>query len=86
MSTTLSNPFGIYDPKHWTNRKPTKKSIYQQTVGNPYLRSVATDMLYKQMESARSTGHKKAITNDLRALGQGDYLTLDHGEPPKGAN
>lgn len=84
--TTLGNPYGIFDPKHWTNRKPKKKSMYQQTIGNPYLRSVAIEMLFKQLQTAKSPGHKKAIAMDLRALGQEDYLEADNGEPPKGAN
>ena len=83
--TTLNNPYGIFDPKHWTNRKPKKKSLYQQTLGNTYLRSVAIEMLYAQLANAKSPGHKKAIGYDLRALGQEDYLEADHGEAPKGA-
>lgn len=83
--STLDNPFGIFDPKHWTNRKPKKKSLYQQTIGNDYLRSVAIGMLYGQLDTARSSGHKKAIGYDLRALGQGDYLEADNGHAPKNA-
>lgn len=72
--------------KHWTLKKPTKvKSMYSQTVGNPYLRSVAVERLYSDLVQAKSSGHKKYITSDLLALGQGDYLEADHGEAPKGA-
>lgn len=74
--------------RHWTlaKLKPIK-SLYQQTIGNLYLRSVAVDMLYKQVEQAKSSGHKKAIIGDLRALGEGDYISgYDDGEAPKGAN
>ena len=72
--------------KHWTLKTPKKiKSMYSQTVGNPYLRSVATEVLFRQLGTAKSNGHIKAITNDLRAMGQGDYLEADHGEAPKGA-
>lgn len=73
--------------KHWTLARPKKASLYQQTIGNLYLRSVAVTALYSDLFSAKSSGHKKFISGDLRALGEGDYISgYDDGEPPKGAN
>lgn len=84
--TTLDNPYGIFDPKHWTNaKKKHRPSMYQMTLGNPYLRSVATEMLFGQLQSAKSAAHKKFIAMQLRSLGQEDYLEADNGEAPKGA-
>jgi hypothetical protein len=73
--------------KHWTLAKPKQKSLYQQTIGNLYLRSVVIGSLYNDLLSAKSSGHKRFISGDLRALGEGDYIPgFDDGEPPKGIN
>ncbi len=61
-----------------------KKSLYRQTIGNPYLRAIAVQALYGDLSRAKSSGHKKAITNELLALGEGDYSPADHGMAPKG--
>lgn len=65
-----------------------RQSVYQQTLGRPYLRSAMIQGLMHDLDMARKSGNQgwiKAITNDLHALGEGDYLEADHGEAPKGA-
>ena len=61
------------------------KSLYRQTVGNPYIRGIAVGALYGDLSRAKSSGHKRYIENELNALGEGDFINgYDSGEPPKG--
>lgn len=86
--TTLNNPYGIFDPKHWTNRKTKKPSVYAQTIGNPYLRSVMETVLLKQLDTLESQGkaggsYWKFVVNSLHSIGAGDYNERDHGNDIK---
>lgn len=70
---------------HWTQRKSKKPSVYHQTLGNPYMRSIMIEALFGDLDRAKSPGHKRAIINDLRSLSVGDYTPADEGMAPKGA-
>lgn len=64
------------------------KSMYQQTLGRPNLRGIAVEALYGDLERAKKSGnqgYERFITNELHALGQGDYTPKDEGMAPKGA-
>lgn len=86
--TTLNNPYGIKDPKHWTNAKPRKPSIYAQTLGKPILRDAIVNRLLNEYRSIKGeTKYKNYLRNQLRSLGADDFTNgYDDGEPPKGAD
>lgn len=75
--------------KHWTLRKASKRpSMYIQTLGRPELRSLGIEALYGDLERARAQGnqgYERAVTNELHALGEGDYIPgFDDGNGPIG--
>lgn len=85
------NKYGISDPKHHTNRKPSKPTMFQQVNAiedietSLVMRNAAIETLFQDLARAKTPAHKKFIESQLRAFGEGDYTPADEGEAPKGA-
>ena len=65
-------------------KRPAKPSIYAQTCGNPYLRSIAIEALLGDLDRIEAQGKKDSgywrfVVNQLHSLGAGDYDERDAG-------
>lgn len=75
---------------HWTQRTKARTSLYRQTAGNPHLRAIAIESLFRDKEriehdGKKGSGYDKFVSAELTALGVGDYIPgFDDGEAPKG--
>lgn len=53
--------------------------MYQQTIGNPFLRAIAVSALFDDLSNAKSEGMQRFVKNELISLGEGDYTPADEG-------